>query len=736
MSKRKRKRITKYFVPLLFAFLVMTALMVGVLYIRSYMMKQIVEERSYQLVEMISQIRTNLDVGLETHWNLVTGIEATTEGMHYKDEPELQEAISILEREFCTGLYGCQIMLLDTMGTAHLTEGDKGIWDDIGRLAEGDERITFVSDTSNVEGTFLAFVQKLKNPITVGEDNNRFTHIVLLKDIETLKQYYTTESYGGNVATYIIRENGILAYYDSQDDVIGAKNIFKALGKAEYVQGRSFDVIMEQLNSKGIVAANILRDEIEYYYCLSDLSSCDMTLMLLIPAEYVASSTMNMMNSTIRVVIVIMSIMAVLIVLAFGSIIMVQRSNQMIKFEQKNNQELNRLRLEAEEAKLVAESANQAKSTFLNNMSHDIRTPMNAIIGFTNIGLKQNPTPEIKNCLDKISSSSEHLLSLINDVLDISRIESGKIKYAPVPTDIREITDTVLSIMHGFLTNRNIEFSVKREALETPYVYADAIRIREVLVNILGNAIKFTNDGGRITFETSWRPGEDDRYIVICYRISDTGIGMSEEFVEHIFEEFSQEESNARTQYKGTGLGMTITKRYVDLMGGSIFVESKKNEGSTFVVEIPMELTEESKVQKQSVPVDKADLTGVKILMAEDNELNAEIAIVQLEEVGINVTRASNGKEAVQIFAENPSGTFDMIFMDVMMPQMNGYEATREIRNLGDRPDGLAIPIIAMTANAFAEDVQASLDSGMNGHIAKPIDIDEVIKVIVRNVNR
>lgn len=732
----KRKRITKYFLPILFVFFVLTALTVGVLYIRSYMMKQIVEERSYQLEEMISQIRTNLDAGLETHWNLVTGIEASTEGTHYKDEQELQETIGILEREFCAGLYGCQIMLLDTMGTAHLTEGDKGIWDDIGRLAEGDERITFVSDTSNVEGTFLAFVQKLKNPITVGEDNNRFTHIVLLKDIETLKQYYTTESYGGNAATYIIRENGILAYYDSQDDVIGAKNIFKALGKAEYVQERSFDVIMEQLNSKGIVAANILRDEIEYYYCLSDLSSCDMTLMLLIPAEYVASSTMNMMNSTIRVVIVIVSIMAVLIVLAFGSIIMVQRSNQMIKFEQKNNQELNRLRLEAEEAKLVAESANQAKSTFLNNMSHDIRTPMNAIIGFTNIGLKQNPTPEIKNCLDKISSNSEHLLSLINDVLDISRIESGKIKYAPVPTDIREITDTVLSIMHGFLTNRNIEFSVKREALETPYVCADAIRIREVLVNILGNAIKFTNDGGRITFETSWRPGEDDRYIVICYRISDTGIGMSEEFVERIFDEFSQEESNARTQYKGTGLGMTITKRYVDLMGGSISVDSKKNEGSAFVVELPLELTEESKVQKQHVPVDKVNLTGVKILMAEDNDLNAEIAIVQLEEVGISVTRATNGKEAVQIFTEKPSGTFDMIFMDVMMPQMNGYEATREIRNLGDRPDGLVIPIIAMTANAFAEDVQASLDSGMNGHIAKPIDIGEVIKVIVRNVNR
>ena len=221
-----------------------------------------------------------------------------------------------------------------------------------------------------------------------------------------------------------------------------------------------------------------------------------------------------------------------------------------------------------------------------------------------------------------------------------------------------------------------------------------------------------------------------------CYRISDTGVGMSEAFVEHIFDEFSQEENSARTQYKGTGLGMTITKRYVDLMGGTITVKSKKNEGSTFIVECPLELTEESMVLKQDIPAVKMDLSGVKILMAEDNELNAEIAMVQLEELGIQVTRASNGKEAVKLFAENEPGTFDIILMDVMMPEMNGYEATEAIRAMHERPEDCDIPIIAMTANAFAEDVQASIDAGMNGHIAKPIDIDEVIKAIVRNVNK
>ena len=384
----------------------------------------------------------------------------------------------------------------------------------------------------------------------------------------------------------------------------------------------------------------------------------------------------------------------------------------------------------------TAENANRAKTIFLNNMSHDIRTPMNAIMGFTDIAMKYHPKPEVENCLQKIRESSEHLLTLINDVLDISRIESGKIKFAPIGVDIVEVTDTVLSIMYGFLSNRNITFHTHLAIPETRYVLADAVRIREVLVNILGNAVKFTGDGGSITFTSDYLPGADDRHMIVRYRVTDTGVGMTKEFVKHIFDEFSQEESSARTYYKGSGLGMAISKRYVDLMGGNISVESEKGKGSTFTVELPLELTEADKVQKQASPGDSTDLAGVKILMAEDNDLNAEIAMVQLEELGIHITRASDGKEALKIFASNQPGTFDIIFMDIMMPKMNGYEATKAIRALQNRPDARTIPIIAMTANAFAEDVQASLDAGMNDHLSKPIVIDEVVKTIARNLNR
>lgn len=389
-----------------------------------------------------------------------------------------------------------------------------------------------------------------------------------------------------------------------------------------------------------------------------------------------------------------------------------------------------------EESVQQAQSANIAKTTFLNNMPHDIRTPMNAIIGFTNIALKQQPKPEVQSCLEKIGESSEHLLTLINDVLDISRIESGKTKYNPAPLDITTVTDAVVDITNGFLINRNVTFTVCRAKSENPYVLADAVRIREVLVNILSNAVKFTNDGGCIRFETDYCPGEDAKHIVIRYRVTDSGVGMSEEFVKHIFDEFAQEDNGARTQYKGTGLGMDITKRYVELMGGTISVESKKGSGSTFTVEFPMELTDDENVRKQDLPIAKANLTGVKVLMAEDNDLNAEIAAIQLEECGMQVTRAVDGKKVVEVFASHPADTFDIILMDIMMPKMNGYEATMAIRSLDDRPDGRTIPIIAMTANAFAEDVQASLNAGMNGHLTKPIQMDEVVKTIARNLNR
>ena len=495
MQKRKQK--TKYLLPVTLAVILVVSLVFGVFLMRNSLMRLTVEERSNQLEEMVTQIQENLTNGLQPHWNLVEGLNNATQGQHFENTQELCDNIALLEKVFCTDMYGSRVMLLDAQGTAYLRNGSVGIW----------------------------------------------------------------------------------------NDVIDVRNVFKALEEVKYIQNQSFETVKAQLEKDGIATANILLNETEYCCCLTSMDAYNMILMLLIPADCVAVSTMNMMDSTIRTETIFISAMAFMMLLTFVSFVRVQRSRQRVKMEQETNKELNQLRLEAE-------SANAAKSTFLNNMSHDIRTPMNAIIGFTNIAMKHQPPAEIKSCLDKISDSSEHLLALINDVLDISRIESGKIRYVPTPVDLVEVTNSVLTIMYGYLSNRNINFQTELAEPEIRYVMTDAVRVREVLVNILGNAVKFTNDGGTVTYAVSYRRGKDERFIHVQYRITDTGIGMSDEFVNYIFDEFSQEEHGARTQYKGTGLGMAITKRYVDLMGGTITVESRKGVGSTFTVELPMEITD------------------------------------------------------------------------------------------------------------------------------------------------
>ena len=384
-----------------------------------------------------------------------------------------------------------------------------------------------------------------------------------------------------------------------------------------------------------------------------------------------------------------------------------------------------------EEALRAAEAANNAKTKFLNNMSHDIRTPMNAIIGFTDIALRQQPQAEVRSCLEKIKQSASYLMSLINDVLDISRIESGKIEYKPVPVSITEVIDTVVAVAHGFMENRNIELVIDRNCPSNPYVMADALRIRDVLINILSNAVKFTKDGGKITFTTFTKPGKDERHFFGCYRIADTGVGMSEEFQSKLFDEFTQESADARTNYKGTGLGMAITKRYVELMGGTITVESKQGVGTTFTVELPLAWTDAVPASPKAKQQAKAiSLKGVPVLLAEDNDLNAEITTLLLEKEGMVVTRAADGEQAVEIFKNAAAGAFAVILMDIMMPKLDGYGAAQAIRTLAGRADGRTIPIIALSANVFAEDIEASKAAGMDAHLSKPLEVGKLIAAI------
>ena len=376
-----------------------------------------------------------------------------------------------------------------------------------------------------------------------------------------------------------------------------------------------------------------------------------------------------------------------------------------------------------------AQATNKAKTAFLSHMSHDMRTPINAIIGYTGIAMKNNPSDEVKNCLEKIDESSEHLLSLINDVLDLTRVESGKVKYNPVPADVKNITDSALDIVTGFLTNRDISFKIQREEAKIPNVLVDPVRLRDVLVNILSNAVKFTPDGGTITFEARCQEKGGDGYINMHYRISDTGIGMSEEFTKEVFEEFAQEDSGARTQYKGTGLGMSIVKELIEKMQGTIEVTSQQGVGTTYVFRLPFYIDcEGQRIQEVKTRIAGKELVRFHVLLVEDNEINMEIAEFYLTDHGATVEEAWNGREAVEKYAANPQ-EFDVILMDLMMPVMGGLEAAQCIRKL-EREDAKTVPIIAMTANAFADDEERSLAAGMDAHISKPLDAEKLIQVI------
>ena len=396
------------------------------------------------------------------------------------------------------------------------------------------------------------------------------------------------------------------------------------------------------------------------------------------------------------------------------------------------NKELHQSREDLQGALFSAEQANHSKTIFLNNMSHDIRTPMNAIIGFTTLAQKHiDDREQVEDYLQKISVSSQHLLSLINDVLDMSRIESGKVQLEEKPLHLPELIDQLETIMQANVAEKKLTFSVDVVGLNHPDVMADKLRLDQVLLNILSNAVKFTPPGGKISFEIIEKSGAPAGYADYEFHIKDTGIGMSKSFQKHIFEAFSREETDAVRGIQGTGLGMSIAKNIVDMMRGSIDVDSQEGKGTEFTVRLRFATTQcaaDTEKKKKESP-SKAELSGKNILLVEDNELNQEIAAAILEENGFIVDTAMNGAVAVEKIRDAAAGRYDLVLMDVQMPIMNGYEATQRIRMLSDAKKA-DIPIIAMTANAFEEDRRAAISAGMDGYIAKPIDIPKLMQVI------
>ena len=416
-----------------------------------------------------------------------------------------------------------------------------------------------------------------------------------------------------------------------------------------------------------------------------------------------------------------------------------RESEDLLIFEFTDHTHEQEVRKNIEDALEIAKNANAAKSNFLSNMSHDIRTPMNVIVGLTKLMEHEINNPEkLKEYLQKIQTSSNHLLGLINDVLDMSKIESGGTLLNVEKFNLLDQIQEIDTLIRPQTTEHQQNFEIIQEKIEHEYLEGDALRIRQVFINILGNAVKYTPDGGKILFRIREVESSSELCAKYCFTVWDNGMGMKKEYLKNIFEPFTRQEDSVTNRVQGTGLGMAITKNIVDMMGGIIRVDSIEGKGSRFEVILELKIDKDAEL-KQEISEKKSEtqeeeetsLQGIHFLCAEDNELNAEILRALLETVGASCEIYQNGVEITERAALLKPGECDAILMDVQMPRMNGYEATRRIR-LGENPLGREIPIIAMTANAFADDIQQSMDAGMNAHISKPMDL----KMLARTMKK
>jgi signal transduction histidine kinase/CheY-like chemotaxis protein len=411
------------------------------------------------------------------------------------------------------------------------------------------------------------------------------------------------------------------------------------------------------------------------------------------------------------------------------------KENQMVSFVSSDITEAHDKQVKQEEILRIAlkqaEQANAAKSSFLSRMSHDMRTPLNGIIGLTYLTEEMDLPQKAQENLQKIDTSSKFLLGLINDILDMAKAESGKVVLKPEPYSIDEFNKYLDAVIRPLCKERKLNFVLDESGVMTRIPLADKLRINQIIFNVLSNAVKYTPEGGTITYTIQASALPHDR-VQIIHTISDTGIGMSEEFQKKLFEPFTQEEQNESGRIQGTGLGLAIVKRMINLMGGTIQVKSTLGKGSTFIITLDFDTvapgTQPVKIEAEDAE-EAFNMEGRRILLCEDNQLNQEIAKMLLTQKGIEVDIADNGKIGVDRFSKAAPQTYDLILMDIRMPVMNGYEAAKAIRQL-DTEDAKSIPIIAMTADAYSEDVQKAKDAGMNGHIAKPIDPNHLYETL------
>ena len=717
---------------------------------QTYIQNLVYHERLNQMEEVTHQMFRSLEDVIDTHWDEVnvqcnylyyTPLKTDTE--FYRYLKKLSELSNYHERQI-------ELIAVDSAGHYYTENGRMGLLRGMKYLESAPQRVSYVSNSLTVDDSRMVFLEQLSTPITLqsGEKEITLRYFGISQSMTQLNDYFRCDAYENNNSVYVLDNKGFKLFNANDTELLKGHNVYTVLSQMSYLHGSSFAAAKERLARTGSCYSNAVLDGTEYYYALKQMENAQWTLAFLVPAKYVAVNTQKLVSIVMIIIIVIAMVFSVITVFVGWSLLRQKQQQELqaekeanLRLEQYNihltqvNDELRQAQDIAAEALQSAERASKAKTDFLANMSHDIRTPMNAIIGITTLMKNELHQPEkLAEHLDKLENSGQLLLGIINDILDMSRIESGKTTLNVEKMNLPQQISQLDSIIRQQAGQRRQTFTVNTH-LQHENVLADPNRLNRVLMNILSNAVKYTPTGGHIRFEVDELP-RNEHYARYRFIVQDDGIGMSKAYQKTLFDPFTREERSGTNKVQGTGLGMAITKNIVDLMGGSINVESTTGKGTRFevVLEFPVDAEADTVPEAQVLPEEEEEtspLSGMKFLCAEDNAINAEILEMLLEANGASCTICSNGQEIVDAFASVKPGEYDMILMDVQMPVMDGLEATRRIRS-GENPLGRIIPILAMTANAFLEDMQKSREAGMDEHLSKPVDIAALEQTVKR----
>ena len=733
-----------------FGFVIIVSLLTLFVMSQTYIQNLVYHERLSQMEEVTHQMFRSLEDVIDTHWdevdvqcNYLYNSPLETDTDLYRYLKKLSELSNYHEKQV-------ELIAVDAAGHYYTVYGRTGLLREMNYLESAPQRVSYVSNSLTVDDSRMVFLEQLSTPITLqsGEKAITLRYFGISQSMTQLNDYFRCDAYENNNSVYVLDNDGFKLFNANDTELLKGHNVYTVLSRMSYLHDSSFAGAKERLARTGSCYSNAVLDGTEYFYALKQMENAQWTLAFLVPAEYVAVNTQKLVNIVMVIIIVIAMVFSVITVFV-GWFLLRQKQQQELRAEKEANlrleqynihltqvnDELRQAQDAAAEALQSAERASKAKTDFLSNMSHDIRTPMNAIIGITTLMKNELHQPEkLAEHLGKLETSGRLLLGIINDILDMSRIESGKTTLNVEKMNLPQQVSQLDSIIRQQAGQRCQTLTVNTH-LQHENVLADPNRLNQVLMNILSNAVKYTPQGGHIRLEVEELP-RNEHFARYRFVVQDDGIGMSEEFQKTLFDPFTREEKSGTNKVQGTGLGMAITKSIVDLMGGSISVESAPGRGTRFevVLEFPIDTGSDHAQKVQALPEEAEEtspLSGMKFLCAEDNAINAEILEMLLESKGASCTVCSNGQEIVDAFASVKPGEYDMILMDVQMPVMDGLEATRRIRN-GENPLGRIIPILAMTANAFLEDMQKSKEAGMDEHLSKPVDIAALEQTVKR----